>query len=362
METKQDIFSKEYMDKNIIYLEVNSKESLDEFILLKESYKNKIKEINSFIEEKKAKKNLEISSLIQKGSGIENWEDKKLRIDFYEDRISIYFFFNIIGEKYSRIEIELSIADKHKIYDWNGKIRPEMVGKNIDIFDVYKINFPSFSVNLLNGDKSSEAEGMQICSYLGREFYKKESGDGIMEMVKGFYKDLSVITKEREEFLSAHSILKTKEDNYTLQLNFDKARGMNLLKSNSVVIVFHKEKEFVEFTAYSIKSVRNKYLTADIHLGGIEYHFCNHDTNDLRYYFKVKTNSYDDDIVKDKFIEIIGRRLFEGDKVELYSNEDFDNLCMLYNSERTSIVNEKTLEPEYKEISDNYGRIKNLPK
>lgn len=362
MKQEQDIFTQEYMDNNIISLEVKSKETLEKCISLKESYKSKIKELNSIIELDKKEMGLKITSLIEKNCGIENWDNKKLRIDFYDDRFSVLFFFNIVGEKYSRMEIELSIADKYKVYDWNGKIRPEMVGKNIDIFDVYKINFPSFSVNLLSGDNSSETEGMQICSYLGREFYKKESGDGIMEMVKGFYKDLSVITKEREEFLSAHSILKTKEDNYTLQLNFDKAREMDLLKANSVVIVFHNKKEFVEFTAYSIKSVRNKYLTADIHLGGIEYHFCNHDTNDLRYYFKVKTNSYDDDIVKDKFIEIIGHRLFDGDKVELYSNEDFDNLCMLYNSERTSIVNEKTLESEYREISENYGRIKNLPK
>ncbi len=360
-ESPDSIFAKEIMAELVTY-EVNSSESLEKVSGLIDSFKEKIKTLNSYINIRKEAMESFIGLAVKNGSDLDSWEGKQIRVDLYDYRINVLFMFNILEKKYSKAEIELEIADKDAIFNWDGKIRPEMEGKNIELYDVCKVRFPSFSVNLCNGDKPEEAEAMKVCNYIGKEFYKKDTSDRLMETIKGFYIELSSLWEKREYLITSLHVLRSKKDSYCLELCTKEARNMNLFSldnADKIVMIFSKASEFIEFEAYTIKSVRNKYMTVDAHRGKFDFTYKAEELEDgnYRHYLKIKTEDYDFSFEKEKFIELVGKKLFKESKVEIYTQDDFDNLCLMYNTQRMDICNDNKLPDYLKEVCENYARI-----
>jgi hypothetical protein len=256
------------------------------------------------------------------------------------------------------------IAEYYSIYDWNGKIRTEYEGKSFQINDVFEIRFPNIHVNLMRGELSDEPKSMQVWNYISKEFYKKSESDGLMEKIRGIYTELRIVWQNIDDVSTAHSIMNTKKDDYCLKRCIKEVREMNLFSSDNIdktIMVFSKGSEFIEFLAYTIKSVRNKYMTVDYHIGKFDCAFRSSvkegEGGHYRHYLKIKTEDHDSILEKEKFIETVGRKLFRESKIEIYTQDDFDNLCLMYNEQRMNICIEGDLPDYLNEISEKYGRL-----
>lgn len=307
----------------------------------------------------------QIKDLVKNGSKLDSWEDKDIKVHLSENRISIYFMFDLSKDKTQKIEIELVAVNKDKLYDYRGEIRPDMVDKNLELGDVYEIRFPSVSINLLKYDRKEEAECIHVCNYIGKEFYKRQGSDGLMALIKGFYDELTVLWNKMDLLSSGHSILHSKRETFELKVKYREAEEMNLLKEGNVIMVFYKRKEFVEFTSYTIKSVRSKYISVDVNYGRVESTAVDTNTSsepnyEYRFFLKFRYNGFVEKLEKAEFYKTIGNALYTESRVEIYNLDDWNNFEMLYKSERDSLLFKGILAPEYRKISENYQRIKEL--
>jgi hypothetical protein len=326
----------------------------------------KVKELMEFTSNKKKKMEESIMLNIKNGSHLDTWENRDLRVSINSESVSVYFIYDV--KEGNRIEISLDVADKSRIYNWDGKKRYEMENLGLDVCDVYGIRFPAFSVNLTKKDPANECEAVKICNYLGKEFYKREQpkelgsrnvSDELMSKIKGFYEELTKLWDEASELGTTLYCLNNILDKYLLAQCIENVKSMDILKKDNVIVITHKNSSV---SAYAINNIAIKYVTFESYNGIFDYtHYRGEkgtDYKDIRYYFKIRQDSDEKKMTKEQMIEMFGGLIHNRGKIEVFTPEEWKDYMMLNDTEKDNLIETEVLSDELKAICEKYLVLK----
>ncbi len=346
-------------NKNVYSIEVKSTKD----VIMVNDLLEKFKVDSHSIYEKLSKRikeiNINLTYEAKNGSKIKNWDNRSIGVHISQDRVLVRFFYDLTRGR--SVDIEAHVADKYKVYNFNDEKRPESIEKNVEVGDIYSVRFPGVTVDLLKGENIDEVDIMSICYFVAKEFKQKHTG--FFGMAKGFYDELSVLWRIQSDIGCILSVLDDKRSKYLMDVCIEEAAEMNIVNKNSVIVCFKKKKEFIEFMAYNIESV-GKNVTYFSFTGYIENTWIrndekSHEEDNYRHYLKINAHKGVSKTTLKEFNKFIGQHLYNGDKVEEYTQEEWRNFCMLNKTEIDNITN-NSKEIVFKELSDNYRRIKQI--
>ena len=355
--------------KEFFDMEINSDESLAKADILIEEFQSYISKFVEYNKNLIKRASDEIIELVKNGSKLDHWENRELKIHTSNSGISITLYFNIGDKKYERYEIELDTLKYYHVHNYDGTIRKEYDGKNLNVHDVYKVRFPSVTINLSSNDKKEETEVMKICNYIGKEFYGKELNDGLMLKVSNLFKDLHRSQNNQEILMRIAYQLKAKKDDYLLSLCIKRVKSMDYFNKNNIdkyLMVFFENSEFFEFKAYKFKEIGNKYVHFDsISTGAITRTITKGEKlnaegekeYEYRYHLHIRKQYSNGKLIIKDFIKSLGRELQKNSNIVFYSKDEFGDLVKLYENQAKEITHLETLTYFYKDANEKYEEL-----
>lgn len=335
------------IQNNITDLEIHSDSALSIAENFIKERTTEIKNLNAEILLKTQDIEEALAEQIKVGSNIDTGFTQDIKVHLCSDRINVRFIFNT--HLNTSIDVELYIADKYKIFDHFGVIRTEMMNKESG--DIYKIRFNGVEI-----ESYFDADIMLMYSYLAQEF--KNNGEFIQN-VKKYFQELWILWDKQHELSSPLHIVNDKRDRYLLNQCVKQAISMSLLKTfnEGIVFISIKKKEFVEFKAIQITHVGNKNLNY-IHSSGIvDYSY----SNDAKmYYFSIKKSQTEHKTTIDEFFKDMGHNLLRGNKIEIYTLDDWKNYQMLNLTETDNLRYSESLTDGLEALHKKYERIYQL--
>jgi len=302
------------------------------------------------------------ANLKSKKEGYQLAIESKIRQDNnYSTFISFivaYFYDNEVQFRMSQYgthaaSFKLHFARKGDITDYNRKSKEFALANNIELGDVYKFEGPGTGANLLEHVKTfNVVEYVDALRYFAVQF--EERGE-LVQMIKGFYleyfEDMKVIgDAETELSVMDYNIRKYYEALYTQEVIDGK-----YVQVDNIIVVHHKEKDFLTFDSFGLEKVGPINVTSTSQCLRFDHSYFS--GKDNRYYLRLDRGHYSGGSEKkEKFITRIVNHKLNGDRVEIYTKQEFADYCMLLETEKNSLL---TLRDDkfYNELSKKYEEI-----
>ena len=273
--------------------------------------------------------------------------------------IDVFFYDNEVEFRMSQYgthaaSIKFRFVRKDDINDYSCKNKEFALANNIELGDVYKFEGPGTGANLLEYVKTFNiVEYVDTLRYFAVQF--EERGE-LVQMIKGFYLeyyvDMNIISKaETELSMLDYEIRKHYETLYTKEIIDEE-----YVKAGNVIVMHTKSTDFILFECYIFEKagpINIEFVAQSLKFD----HSYSFEKGDTRYYLKLENNRYfgsknkRENIVKD----LVAHKS-KGDKVEIYTKQEFYDYCMLIETEKNSLVTIRDDE-HYNALSSKYEEI-----
>jgi len=273
-------------------------------------------------------------------------------VGFYDNEVD--FKMGQFGSHGASIVLKFIKPDDFNSYSKN----KEFIAKNnLVLGDIYKIAAPGVGVNLLeNEDIYNPSEYVSVLLYFTKQF--KERGE-LVQMIKGFYleyyEDLRIISElEIEMYSKTCEIRRYYDALYTKEII-----DGGYVKTGNVIVIHKVKTDFVTFDAYKIeKASRIKVL---YHTSGSEiqnkHNFDDPSLSRCILKSSENHNSYRAiNTTISKLIEIFAQNKVAGNRVEIYTEDEYNDYLMLVKTEGENILKLKDDE-HYIKLSKHYEEI-----
>lgn len=274
--------------------------------------------------------------------------------------VDVFFYDNEVQFRMSQYgthaaSIKLHFARKSDIMDYNSHSKEFALKNNIELGDAYKFEGPGTGANLLEYVKVFNVlEYVDTLRYFAKQF--EERGE-LVQMIKGFYLEYFVDMKTIAEAETELSILDYEIRKYYEVLYTKEIIDGEYVKADNVVVMHTKSTDFVLFESYIF--VKAGPINIEFVAQSLKFdHSYNFEKSDnCRYYLKLENNRYlgskskIESIVKD----LVAHKL-KGDKVDIYTQDEYNDYCMLIETEKNSLVTIRDDE-HYDALSSKYEEI-----
>jgi hypothetical protein len=252
---------------------------------------------------------------------------------------------------------KLHFARKYDIEHYNRESKEFALKNNIELGDVYKFEGPGTGANLLEHIKTfNVVEYVDALRYFAIQF--EERGE-LVQMIKGFYleyfEDMKVIEKvETESSVLDYQIREYYEALYTKEFIDEK-----YVQVGNIIMIHHKEKDFITFDSFSLEKVGPINVTDTCHCLRFDHSYSTGTNN--RYYLRLERGRYTGGVQKkEQLIKILVNHKLKGDKVQVYTQDEFNGYCMLLETEKNNLLTLRN-DKFYDKLSEKYEEIYRRP-
>lgn len=229
-----------------------------------------------------------------------------------------------------------------------------ILANNIDVYDAYKLQAPGITLDLMREhDNLDLVDFVDFMKYLTVQF--QERGD-LIQMIKNYYKeyysDLDVINSLHTK----HVELDTQIKQYYIALYKKELTDKEIIKNGNIIVVHNKKKDFVIFDSYCIEKVTNikiKFFSTQSLKIDCQY-YPNLVRDNKKFFLKIRNNDYITN-TKDDFLSVLISHKMNGDKIELYTEQEYVDYLMLIQTESQNI--KSINDDHYSKISKQYEEL-----
>lgn len=287
--------------------------------------------------------NSAIKSILIDAVGMDLTKNRDIGVWCGDDRINITYIYDV---KQNRdIDIEMWIAKKYDVMGFGEKLKPEAEMNNVKVNDIYQIKFNGIQIDILKNGATDITEMYEyscLCSYLINQFKNKGHGDfDFFQKLDGFYEELRVLRNRVSDLGTKVFAIREERKKYLIEYYKEEFTKEKYFSDNNVIVVKSKSKDFKNFYAIRINSVKTKYFSAVEFNGEIKHDWLKlGDSKEEKNLFFIEVRQKDRDQLDIKrFIENFAERKYSGDKVLLYTVNEWKDYLDLLAGETENIKN-----------------------
>lgn len=228
------------------------------------------------------------------------------------------------------------------------------IEKNIGAHDIYRFESPGFDMNLLEQYNIDIVEYATVFKYFATQFQQRGE---LVQMIKGFCEERSFDLKTIHDFESEMHMLDYKIKDYYTALYTKELLDIDYIKEGNIIVVHLKKTDFVLFKSYVLEKAKN----IQIKLGcadSLKFAFGSGPSVGKKICFlRLEDNIPAINNIKTRIhlFDILLNHKLNGDKIDIYTDKEYNDYCMLIQSEANNI--RESDNEYYKAISDKYNDI-----
>jgi len=290
--------------------------------------------------------------------------EKKIREDnnhgTFISFIVAYFYDNEVQFRMSQYgthaaSFKMHFARKDDIDGYNReKVKNFVLENKIELGDVYKFEGPGTGANLLEHVKTfNVVEYVDALRYFAVQF---EQRGELVQMIKGFYLEYFDDMKVIGDLETELSILSYNIRNYYEALYTKEVVEGDYIKDGNIIVAHIKSSDFILFESLKIEKVARINITSSSE--GLrfdnKYDFEKSGVN--RYYLRLDSGRYtNNNLKREQIVKIIVSNKMAGDKVDIYTADEYKDYCMLIETEKNNLLTNK--DKYFTELSSKYEEI-----
>lgn len=277
-----------------------------------------------------------------------------IEVEFYDNEIQ--FRMTQYGTHAGSFKYRFARKDDIDGYD-RKKVEKFVLENKIELGDVYKFEGPGTGANLLEHVKTSSiVDYIDVLRYFAKEF--EERGE-LIQMIKGFYLKYYNDMDKIREIESELSVLDYHIRKHYIALYAQEVINEKLIETGNIIVCHIAKDDFVTFESYTIEKAAR--INVKYHLSSTmidrKYDF---DDGSSTYF--LRTESRDlyrraSDTKRDSMINSMVSHKMAGNKIQVYTQDEYDAYLMLIKTEADNILKFKK-DKNYNKISEHYGKIK----
>ena len=287
-----------------------------------------------------------------KKMGVEVSEEKNRTVKSFisQHSLQVRFYYNV--SEGDSAEVEFGFADRYKVYDFDGKIRPDAKKAGLDEGSIFDIRTQGVRVDLTKeNDSLDDLDYLTFCSFLGQEFKNRKNSEFIKMVeeyrfyIVSYQNEISLLNRKLSE-------AKALKSNHELLLLRNEIIEKKFIAPGNVILLRYKQSDFVEFKAIEIKNVGTKnvsYVECDLE---IKRSYSNRNET----YYLLMGSSATQTWSFDKMVDDLSKKMHSENKVEVITAADFVELEDMIKNERENICSDNP-DKHYLNRSKYYKRV-----